>query len=89
MKRYIRANNDLKLPSGCDQKEVQELKNLGYDMRDELLEEDLETCEDNEIEFLGYAINYNEDLAIIGRDENRKVMVYPIKNHMKKSETVR
>lgn len=83
MKRLIKASTDIKLPSGWDEKDVQELKNLGYDMRDELQEEDLELCEKNEVEFLGYAINYNEDLGIVCRDENRKILVYPIKNHMK------
>ena len=56
-------------------------------MRKELLEEDKELCEDNEVELLGYAINYNEELGLICRDENRKILVYPVKNHMKNPES--
>ena len=87
MKRLIRATTDIKLPSGWDDKTIQELKNLGYDMRKELLEEDKELCKDNEVELLGYAINYNEELGLICRDENRKILVYPVKNHMKNPES--
>lgn len=75
-KRYIRASEDYKLPSGWEEKTDKELINLGYDMSDEFKKEDEETCRRNEVTLLGYAVNDDEEFALIVRDNaTRKVMV--------------
>lgn len=83
MKRYIKcgptsitANEDYKLPSGWVEKTKEELIDLGYDMREEFLKEDEAVCKENGVILLGYAINDDDEFALVVRDEaSRKIMV--------------
>ena len=75
MKRLIRASTQIQLPSGWEYKTSDELEKLGYNMDPEYLKDDEEACKHNHLKLLGYAINDDEELALVCENENRKILL--------------
>ncbi len=77
MKRYIRASEGYQLPSGWKETSEKELIKLGYDMSDKFTKEDEEVCKESGLTLIGYAVNKDEELGLIARDDKtRKIEVY-------------
>lgn len=75
MKRLIRASTQIQLPSGWEMKTNDELEKLGYNMDPQYLDDDEKACKQNHLKLLGYAINDDEELALVCENENRKILL--------------
>lgn len=80
MKRLIRASTNIQLPSGWEYKTSDELEKLGYNMDPEYLKDDEEACKHNHLKLLGYAINDDDELALVCEQQNRKISLYEMQN---------
>lgn len=71
--RFIKASS--KLPGGFVLKTTEQLEALGFDMDQEFIDQDTQTCEENGLQFVGYAVaDSNENAAVIVAKDKNGVM---------------